>query len=345
MTAEPRPRHILLRAPNWLGDAVLAIPAMAAVRSHFADITLSIAASASVAALFREVTPVNPNQVIDLPSSHQDATDVLKRAAPDVVILFPNSFRSAWQAKRAGIAQRWGYGTAARRWLLTRVSPKARVEHQSEYYRALVSGLGIRAEDTLPRVGGTPDAFHAAHALLTRAGVGEQPYMALLPGAAYGQAKQWPATRMAEVAARAIRTHGVACVLLGAAHDRPAAREIESWLRVHAPDAASACVDLVGQTNLGALTVILERASLCVSNDSGGMHLAAATGTPVVALFGPTNERATRPLGTHDVLLEPVFCRPCMLRDCPIDHRCMKRLTVDRVSGAVSAKLTQHGAA
>ena len=324
---------------------MLAIPAMASVRSHFVDATLTIAATAPVAALFREVTPVNPNQVIELPASHQAATDVLKRAGPDVVILFPNSFRSAWQARRAGIPQRWGYGTAARRWLLTRVSPKARVEHQADYYRALVSGLGISAEETLPRVGATAEACHTANALLSRAGAGQQSYVALLPGAAYGQAKQWPAARMAEVAARAIRTHGVACVLLGAAHDRPAAREIESWLRVHAPDVSSACIDLVGQTSLGALTALLERALVCVSNDSGGMHLAAATGTPVVALFGPTNERATRPLGRHDVLLEPVFCRPCMLRDCPIDHRCMKRLTVDRVSGAVSARLAPNGAA
>jgi heptosyltransferase-2 len=345
MSAESGPRHVVLRAPNWLGDAVLAIPAMAAVRAHFATARLTVAAPPSVAALFREVTPVNPNQVIDLPASHRSAIAALKRLDPDLVTLFPNSFRSAWQAKRAGIPERWGYGTGARRWLLTRVSAKARPEHQADYYRALVAGLGIAVGEGLPRVGATPEAVHAAHALLTRAGAGEQPYVALLPGAAYGQAKQWPAERMADVAARVIRTHGVSCVVLGATHDRLAAREIESWLRVHAPDAASACVDLVGQTSLGALTAILERALVCVSNDSGGMHVAAATGTPVVALFGPTNERATRPLGAHDVLLEPVFCRPCMLRDCPIDHRCMKRLTVERVFVAVSAKLARQGGA
>jgi heptosyltransferase-2 len=345
MSAASAPRHVLVRAPNWLGDAVLAIPAMAALRAHFAGATLTVAAPASVAALFREVTPVNPSQVIDLPPSHGRAIDTLTHLGPDLVTLFPNSFRSAWQARRARIPERWGYGTAARRWLLTRVSPRARVEHQADYYRALVAGLGVAVAETLPRVGATPEACHAAQALLGRAGIGQQPYVALLPGAAYGQAKQWPAWRMADVAARTIRTHGVSCVVLGAAHDRPAAREIESWLRVHAPAAASACVDLVGQTSLGALTAILERARVCVSNDSGGMHLAAATGTPVVALFGPTNERATRPLGAHDVLLEPVFCRPCMLRDCPIDHRCMKRLTVERVFAAVSAKLAPHGAA
>lgn len=340
------PQHIVLRAPNWLGDAVLAIPAMSAVRAHFAGATLTVTAPESVAALFREVTPVNPDRVVALPGSHRGVVETLAGLNAQTIILFPNSFRSAWQAKRAGIAERWGYGTAARRWMLTRVSPKARTGHQADYYRALVAGLGVPVPtDLLPRVGATPDGYHTARTLIRKAGLEHRPYVAMLPGAAYGQAKQWPPDRMAETAARIATVHGYACVLLGAAHDRPAAREIESWLRAHAPAAVSSCVDLVGKTSIGALTAILEQASVCVSNDSGGMHLAAATGTPVVALFGPTNERATRPLGAHDVLLEPVFCRPCMLRDCPIDHRCMKRLTVNRVFNAVTARLSRAGAA
>jgi heptosyltransferase-2 len=144
---------------------------------------------------------------------------------------------------------------------------------------------------------------------------------------------------MAALVARLVRDAGATCVLLGAAYDRQAARAIESWLRAQAPDAADRLVDLVGRTSLGALVGVAARTRVVVSNDSGAMHLAAAVGRPVVALFGPTDERATRPLGDHDVLLEDVFCRPCMLRDCPIDHRCMKRLTVDRVFEAVQRRL------
>jgi heptosyltransferase-2 len=136
----------------------------------------------------------------------------------------------------------------------------------------------------------------------------------------------------------------VYCAVAGAAHDRDAARAIESWLRARAPQAASRVLDLTGQTSLGALAGVLARAALCVSNDSGGMHLASALGRPVVAVFGPTDERSTRPAGDHDLIVEPVFCRPCMLRDCPIDHRCMKRIPVERVFAAAAARLKGGGA-
>ena len=148
---------------------------------------------------------------------------------------------------------------------------------------------------------------------------------------------------MAELAARLVRDLGVTCVVVGAGHDRDAARAIESWLRERAPDAAGRVVDLVGRTTLGALAAVAARASVFVSNDSGGMHLAAALGRPVVAIFGPTDERATRPVGDHDILTADVFCRPCMLRDCPIDHRCMKRITVDTVFDAVARRLRADG--
>jgi heptosyltransferase II len=160
------------------------------------------------------------------------------------------------------------------------------------------------------------------------------------PGAAYGQAKQWPPSRMAEVIARLVREHDATCLLLGAAHDRAAAREIESWLRSQAPGTEANVVDLVGRTDLGSLVGLAERCRVFVSNDSGAMHVAAAVGTPIVAMFGPTDERATRPLGVADVLTADVFCRPCHLRDCPIDHRCMKRIDVATVFEAASRHLS-----
>jgi heptosyltransferase-2 len=127
--------------------------------------------------------------------------------------------------------------------------------------------------------------------------------------------------------------------MLGAAHDRSAARAIESWLRAHAPDTVTRVIDLVGRTSLGALAGIVARCQAFVTNDSGAMHLAAALQRPVVALFGPTDEQATRPLGDHEILTASVFCRPCMLRDCPIDHRCMKRISPEMVFDAVTKHL------
>jgi heptosyltransferase-2 len=132
-------------------------------------------------------------------------------------------------------------------------------------------------------------------------------------------------------------------VIVGAAHDRDAGRAVESWLRAHAPDALPRVLDLVGRTSLGALAGVAERCAVFVTNDSGAMHVAAAVGRPVVALFGPTDERATHPIGVHEVLTESVFCRPCHLRDCPIDHRCMKRIGADRVFDAVARYLGAAG--
>jgi heptosyltransferase-2 len=145
---------------------------------------------------------------------------------------------------------------------------------------------------------------------------------------------------MAEVIARLVREHDVTCLLLGATHDRTAAREIESWLRSHAPDTQSRVLDFVGRTDLGSLVGLAAMCRVFVSNDSGAMHVAAAAGSPIVAMFGPTDERATRPLGAADVLTADVFCRPCHLRDCPIDHRCMKRIAVETVLAAVSRHLS-----
>jgi heptosyltransferase-2 len=129
-------------------------------------------------------------------------------------------------------------------------------------------------------------------------------------------------------------------IVVGASHDRDAARAIESWLRAHAPDVAGRVVNLTGRTSLGALVGVIARMDAFVSNDSGAMHVASALGTPVVAIFGPTDERATHPLGPHRVISVPVFCRPCQLRDCPIDHRCMKRITPDIVYAAVADAMT-----
>jgi heptosyltransferase-2 len=161
----------------------------------------------------------------------------------------------------------------------------------------------------------------------------------LAPGAAYGQAKQWPPVRVAELAARIVRDRDMTCVMVGAGHDRDAARAVDAWLSANAPDVRPRVVDLTSRTTLTELIAVLARADVVVANDSGAMHLAAALGRPVVATFGPTDERASRPLGPNDVLTASAFCRPCHLRDCPIDHRCMKRISADVVFAAVSRQL------
>jgi heptosyltransferase-2 len=335
------PRRVVVRPPNWLGDAVMALPAMAAVREHFADAHLTIAAAPAVTALFREVTDARPDAVLELPSSTRDAVARLSAEKFDIGLLFPNSWRSAWQFRRAGIRERWGYARSGRGILLTRGVRRARgLVHQADYYRHLVSELDVTVDPSRPpRLAPRAASAAEAAALLTTPDVAGVPIVGLAPGAAYGQAKQWPPERVAALAARLVQERGALCVIVGAAHDRDAARAIESWLRAHAPAAVSRVVNLTGRTRLSALVGVIDRTRVFVSNDSGAMHLAAALGKPVVAVFGPTDDRATRPIGEHHVLTASVFCRPCMLRDCPIDHRCMKRITVDAVFEATVSAL------
>jgi heptosyltransferase-2 len=307
--------RVVVRAPNWLGDAIMALPAIGAVRRTFPRSNVAVGALPSIAPLFEEQSSAAPDEVIALEPRTEAAT--LRNGRFDLAILLPNSFRSAWVAKRAGIRHRWGLATSGRRWLLTRrVRPLKGKVHQTARYLALMDGLGIS---------GTDDP--------------STKLVGFAPGAAYGHAKRWPPNRVAQVIAK-LNEHGAACVLVGSAADRDAGREIESALPMSAR-----VVNLIGRTDLRLLAGILERCQVFISNDSGAMHLAAALSVPVVAIFGPTDERVTAPLGNHDILLEQVFCRPCMLRDCPIDHRCMKRISADRVITAAAGRLQLEPAA
>ncbi len=329
--------RVLVRAPNWLGDAVMALPALAAVRRTFPRSTLAVAAPPAVAPMFEEMVSAAPDEVLVVDRKNEGA--VIRAGRFDLAILLPNSFRSAWVVKRAGVPHRWGIASNGRGWLLTRKVRRAQKgRHQSARYLDLMEALGVSGTDDLPRVSVSTATRRRAQEFLARQGIdASTTLVGLAPGAAYGHAKRWPPRRMAELAGR-LGERGVICVLVGAGGDRDAGREIESAL-----PASARIVNLIGRTDLRLLTGVLERCQTFVSNDSGAMHLAAAVGIPVVAIFGPTDERVTAPLGDREIIIEQVFCRPCMLRDCPIDHRCMKRITVDRVLGAAASRLPAPG--
>ena len=329
------PHSLVVRAPNWLGDAVMALPALAALRVALPETRIAIAAVAGVAPIFEEETSVAPDAVMAIRNRREEA-GLLAAGTFDAALLLTNSFRSAWMARRAGIAERWGFAANMRSALLTRAVPRPRARvHQSAYYGALVRGLGFDVADGVPRIGIREETARRADALLARHAVTPATRLVgFAPGAAYGHAKRWPPSRVAQVITRVSMEQHATSVLVGAGDDRDAGREIESAL----PKGVTV-LNLIGRTDLGQLTGVLARCSAFVSNDSGAMHLAAAAGVPVTAIFGPTDERVTAPLGDHDVIVHQVFCRPCMLRDCPIDHRCMRGITVDAVVKAVSARL------
>ena len=341
--------RLVIRAPNWLGDTVLALPAMGALRAAFPAAHVAVAAIPAIAPLFGEATSAGQDSVIVAADSRAEIA-ALTAGGFDSIVLLPNSFRSAWSARRARIPERWGYSTGFRRWLLTRTvaRPRGRV-HQSAYYLNLVSELGALQGDPRPSVTVRPATLARADALLAVHGVARDAgCVGFAPGAAYGHAKRWPPRLVAETIVRLSRESDVRCLLFGAGGDRDSGREIESLL-----PADVRAMNLIERTDLGQLAGAISRCSAFVSNDSGAMHLAAALGVPVIAIFGPTDERVTSPVGgraqgelvTPDVLTHSVFCRPCMLRDCPIDHRCMKGVTVEAVVAAVHRRLETGRAA
>jgi heptosyltransferase-2 len=335
--SDPAPKRLLVRMPNWLGDAVMALPALAAVRRAWPQASLSVGAIAPVAPIFEEGTDARPDQILVLDKATE--ADRIRGGSFDTVLLLTNSFRTAWVAKRSAIGRRWGYASSGRSLLLTNAIKRPRHGvHQSDYYLTLVRGLGIDAPAGPPCIAVTEGTRNRAARFLADAGIAaHRTIVGFAPGAAYGHAKRWPPDRVAQVTARLTNDRGVVCVLVGAAGDREAGREIESSLPpgVHV-------VNLIGRTDLRLLMGVLGACRAFVSNDSGAMHLAAAVGVPVTAIFGPTNEQATAPIGDHDIILQQVFCRPCMLRECPIDHRCMKRISADQVYNAVVRRIERH---
>ena len=343
LTADP----VVVFAPNWLGDAVMALPAIADVRRAFPSARLVIAARASVASLFQLVPGVDEivtltwrGRVLARGARHSDIATLrtLTVSGQALAILLPNSFGTAWVARQARFAERWGYARDMRGVLLTRsVTVPHDSMHQGRYYQQLVAGVGLANGPLEPCVDVSDALRQAARHQLAAAGWdAQQPLISMAPGAAYGTAKRWLPAHFASVIAD-LAQRGVRTALVGSAADAGTIRTI-----VTASDARAAQpIDLAGKTSLQELAGVIATSAACLSNDSGAMHLAGAIGTPIVALFGPTRDAETAPLtraGAHsDVLFNPVGCRPCMLRDCPIDHRCMRGLEPSRVTAALAA--------
>ena len=313
---------LVVRAPNWVGDVVLALPALRDLRRAFPQAQLTVLARPWVAGLYAAV-----HEVDAVLESRGHAADVAQlRGRFDTALLLPNSFGTALVAWRAGISERWGYATDGRGPLLTRrcaVPASVRGRSQVYYYRAMLEGLGLATEGSPDASLACPEPWAAeAAALLGGAG----PWIGINPGAFYGTAKRWLPERFAAVADLVARRIGASVAIVGGAAERPLGEAIAEQLQ--APVRL-----LSGQTTLAGLVGVLSRLRLLLTNDSGPMHLAAALGTPLVAVFGSTDWVETAPFGSRATLVrEPVLCSPCLLRECPIDHRCMTRVDTARVA-------------
>ena len=307
----------MIVAPNWLGDAVMALPAIADVRNGTRGASLAVAARASIAPLFSLVRDID--DVITVPVRGPSPL-----AGYDTAILLPNSFHSAMSVARAGVRERWGYRADWRGMLLTRAVDRASAGvHQIDSYQRLAASLGFANGPSTPRLDISTTVRDAGHAVLRSAGWdGETPLVAIAPGAAYGSAKRWPPASFADFAA-GLAEDGVAAVMVGAAADRVTAAEVTRALHGRAT-----LIDVVGRTDIPALAGVLASCRALLANDSGALHLAAAIGISVIGVFGPTDERLSGPRSPNPespipTLSHHTWCRPCGLRECPLDHACL----------------------
>ncbi len=293
---------------------MLSLPALRDLRRRFPTARLEVLARPWVAELYRAVPDVDA-----VAESRGPSADVAAlRGRFDLGVLLPNSFGTALVLWRAGVPERWGYATDGRGPLLTRscrVPGGVRGRSQVYYYRAMLEGMGLAVEGPPDASLACPDEWAARGAALLGDG---GPWIGINPGAFYGSAKRWLPERFAAAADLvARRTEGAKVAVVGGAAERPLGEAIAGQLR--APSRV-----LCGETSLGELVGVLSRLRLLLTNDSGPMHLAAALGTPLVAVFGSTDWQETAPVsGRARVVREEAECAPCLLRECPIDHRCM----------------------
>lgn len=325
-----QPFRILIRASNWLGDAVMSVPAVRAIKRGRPDARVSVLSPAKLADFWKSVTEVDEVIAIETGESVLAVAKKLRAQNFDATILFPNSLRTALEVWLAGIPRRVGAPGHHRRWLLNQVfAPKKkkkaeRPRHQVHDYLALADFIGAEiAEALAPTHHQSPITNHP-------------PRIGLCAGAEYGGAKRWLPERFAETMRLVHEKTGCEWKLFGVEKDRAVADAILAT-------AAIPSTDFIGKTTLAQLMDELRTCDLLLTNDTGTMHLAAHLGVPVVALFGSTEPSLTGPLGPgHRILRHHVECSPCFLRECPIDFRCMKALEVPEVVAAIEAALVSQ---
>ena len=344
-------RRILVRATNWVGDAVMSIPALQALREKFPAAGISILARPSVAGLYSRETFCDELIPYEAPKDWRGVTEkwkvarALRRRNFDCAILLQNAFESAALVRAAGIPVRIGYDRDARGWLLTHPIPVPRPgqipKHQRFYYLELLKRAKILETYGASghiRLGSAPVAARAGRQLLQKYAL-DGPMIGVAPGAAYGGAKRWLPERFADTAAQLAHERGASVLIFGSKEEHAICGIVHQCLQA----AGRQSMNFAGKTSLGEFIEIVAACELLLTNDSGPMHVASALGVPTVAIFGATDHEATGPTGAWSrVVREPVECSPCLLRECPIDHRCMLRVSASHVMKEASELLASH---
>jgi len=342
-------KRILVRGPNWLGDAVMCEPTLRGLRSLFPEAQIALLVKPYVAEVFVGHPAVTRVLTYDSKGRHAGLTGKwalagqLRQQGFDLAVLFQNAFEAALLSFLAGVPRRCGYAIDGRGLLLSdpiALPDRRSPPHLVRYYWDILKPLGLTGDPAAPRLVVFPEEEQAMEERFVKGGLpASDLVVGINPGSTGGRAKRWLPERFAEAADRLCRTiresrgQQVSVVIVGGKEEEPLGREIAARL-------SSRSLVLSGATTIRELMAALKRCEVLLTNDSGPMHVANALQVPVVSIFGSTDWRKTAPFGNPDGLVrQPVDCAPCMLLECPIDHRCMTRVTVDQVYEAATKQL------
>lgn len=343
---------ILIRCPNWIGDVMLAMPSISAVREAFPSSHISALIKSNLSPLLEGNPDIN-----EIISFEPDSMSILERFRFyrglkeknfALAILLTNSFESALSVYLSGIKNRIGFNKDMRGIFLTEKVPmpsrKSPRIHQAEYYLTLIETIS-EARSQKPEARSKKVSFYipeniqnAVDRFWEEKGLSQKsPVIGMNIGASYGSAKRWMPERFAELGDSICDELKGEVILFGNSDDSNIENEIKGEMG-HKP------FSLIGKTTLKSLAAWIKRCSLFITNDSGPMHIAAAVGTPIVAIFGSTDPSETSPLSDdYKIVRKPVDCSPCWKRECPTDHRCMELITVSDVMDAVKEILDKYG--
>ncbi len=331
-----RVRRILIRATNWVGDAIMTLPALEAVRENFPGAHITVLAKPWVAPLFEHHPAVD--RVLVFHKGHGPRAGfvrmlkmsrIIRKERFDLAILFQNAFEAALLAFLGRIKLRVGYKADGRSLLLTHGVFRTEgvlTVHQVEYYCAILRAQGWVAEERDPVLHAGGEVREEAAGILTSNGIDPQDFMVgLSPGAVFGNAKRWPPDRFAEIGDRAVEKWGAKVVVFGSGGERAICDSVCGAMRHDV-------LNLCGKTTLRAVMGVMDLCRFFVTNDSGLMHMASALGIPTVAVFGSTDHVTTGPRGPKTrIVRRAVWCAPCLKQECPTDHRCMLNITPETV--------------
>ena len=343
-----RIRRILIRATNWVGDAVMTLPALEAVREQFPDRTIRVLARPWVVPIFEHHPAVDEvivyrkgEGVFDTLREMWRVAGEIRAGGFDLAILFQNAFEAALLVRLGGVPFRLGYAADGRGLLLTHPVPRdARVlrVHQVEYYLEILRAAGFRAESGEPRLYPAQQDLSEAAGVLTSLDIGEgDRVVGLSPGAMFGEAKRWHPERFARVGDWAVERWGARVLVFGSGREQDICARVTEAM-VHPAH------NLCGATTLGVAMGLIGRCSDFLTNDSGLMHVAAALGVATTAVFGSTNVTATGPRGPKtSVVMHHTDCAPCLKPVCPSDFRCMEPIGPEEVWEAMERLALEGG--